>query len=237
MLLAPRQTFWDRLIGVLALRRPTYDAIRFDPAATTQVWWIVLLGGLFSGIGSFVLMNRITPMVLRSARPTSPDFEPFRIFASPGYGITSVVVSILGAIIGLFVISWLLRRAGQRLSNGAVVTVTNQEMRRLVGWSLVPSIVGSTVIVVFLALVPIDVESTSWSFSILWIVLVIPSLWWLAAINFAVRAAFDFSGSRALGTMALAWLYAVGIFVLVWVVLAIIFIGLGAVRTVGSAPG
>jgi len=44
------ETFLDRLAGVISLKRPTYETLQRDPAATPQSWLIVLFIGLANGI-------------------------------------------------------------------------------------------------------------------------------------------------------------------------------------------
>ena len=50
MLSVLQESFWERLSGVVGLKRPTYEAIQRDPEATSQSWWIVVLLGLANGI-------------------------------------------------------------------------------------------------------------------------------------------------------------------------------------------
>ena len=54
MLSVLEQSFWDRLAGVITLRRPTYEAIEHDPQATAQSWLIVVFLGLANGIAMIV---------------------------------------------------------------------------------------------------------------------------------------------------------------------------------------
>ena len=58
MLSVLQESFWERLSGVVGLKRPTYEAIQRDPEATSQSWWIVVLLGLANGIAWIV-----TPIV------------------------------------------------------------------------------------------------------------------------------------------------------------------------------
>src|SRR5918997_3219974 len=66
MLAVLQESFWERLTGVIGLKRPVYEAIQHDPEATSQSWWIVVLLGLANGIAWIV-----TPIV--TVFPGMPD--------------------------------------------------------------------------------------------------------------------------------------------------------------------
>ena len=67
MLSVLQESFWERLSGVIRLKRPTFEAIQRDPEATSQSWWIVVLLGLANGIAWIV-----TPILLDFPGMTRP---------------------------------------------------------------------------------------------------------------------------------------------------------------------
>jgi hypothetical protein len=137
MLSVMQESFWDRLAGVVRLSRPAFESIQRDAEATSQSWWIVVLLGLANGIASIV-----TPP--REIRFVGMTDEMARDFAAVAAALTfdttdrqlmALAAGILGAILGWYLSSWLLRVIGNRVAGRRV---TGEEMRRLVAWGSSP---------------------------------------------------------------------------------------------------
>src|SRR5690349_7230590 len=116
MLAALQQSFWDRLVGVLTLRRAVYEAIQHDPEATPQAWWIVIFLGPANGVALVT-----TPPHLDAA-DLSPDIaadvaalEVLFTFDTTGERVVALALGVVGAIVSWYVSSWLLRLVGRRV--------------------------------------------------------------------------------------------------------------------------
>ena len=141
MLSVLQESFWERLSGVIGLKRPVYEAIQRDPEATSQSWWIVVLLGLANGIAWIV-----TPIV--AVFPSMTD-EMARDVAAAGrrVHIRHDGASDHGAgrchsphhpeLVPVVMVA-----AGDRKPGGRQPgrKVTSAEMRRLVGWGYSPTL-------------------------------------------------------------------------------------------------
>ena len=137
----------DRFLGVLKLDAPTYEAIRQDVAANGQAWLIVLLSGLLSGIGSAAALRQSWPRLQEMLGRQAVDpatgqplpVEPVVLPAIPPAGalVSTIVLSIVGAVIGWFVIAALAGWAGKTFFGGDRAA-TGEQLRRLIGWSHAP---------------------------------------------------------------------------------------------------
>ena len=141
MLSVLQESFWDRLSGVIGLKRPVYEAIRHDPEATSQSWWIVVLLGLANGIAWIVtpIVAEFPGMTDEMARDIAPLVAAFT-FDTPERQIMALAAAILLTILSWYLWSWLLRVIGNRVAGSAGRKVTTAEMRRLVGWGYSPTL-------------------------------------------------------------------------------------------------
>src|SRR5688572_28114621 len=118
MLAVLQESFWERLAGIVALRRPTYEATQRDPAATAQAWWIVVLLGLANGIALIV-----TPLVAIApgmSEELADEFAATFTFDTTGRQLAALGAGIVGAILSWYVSSWLLRAIGNRVAGRQV---------------------------------------------------------------------------------------------------------------------
>lgn len=207
------QSFWDRLGGVIALRRPTYEAIRSDPEASGQAWLIVLLLGLANGIALIV-----TPLsTFFPAAPADGNPEATRVFAAftfdtTGERLLALAVGVIGAILSWYLSSWLLRAIGVRLSARTVQDLSPEEMRRLVAWGYAPTLAS------FLSLIPVLGP----------LLATLGSIWAFVTGVMAVRVAFDVGIGKAIAIEIVAFL--------VILLLAIVLVTIAIVIAVALGP-
>jgi len=191
MLSVLQESFWDRLSGVVSLKRPVYEAIQHDPEATSQSWWIVVLLGLANGIAWIV-----TPIV--AAFPGMTDEMSGDVaalvaaftFDTPERQIMALAVAILLTILSWYLSSWLLRVIGNRVAGAAGRKVTSAEMRRLVGWGYSPTLASF--------LTPIPVVGP--------LLATLGAFWTLVTGVMAVRTAFGVGIWKAIGIELAAFL-------------------------------
>lgn len=130
---------FERIIGILKLHRPTYQAIEADETATSQAAMIVGLVGLLGAIGAAigaVIANR----AMADLMPQLQDQLGALPFAMPQL---SPIGAFLSALLGAF-IAWLMWSAltyfiGTRLFGGQA---TFNEMLRLLGFAQAPRLLS-----------------------------------------------------------------------------------------------
>jgi hypothetical protein len=191
MLSVLQESFWERLSGVVRLKRPTFEAIQRDPEATSQSWWIVVLLGLANGIAWIV-----TPVVVdfpgmtdEMARDVAVVAAAFT-FDTTERQITALVVAILVTILIWYLSSWLLRVIGNRVAGKEGRQVTTAEMRRLVAWGYSPTLASF--------LTPIPVVGP--------LLATLGAFWTLVTGVMAVRTAFGVGIWKAIGIEVAAFL-------------------------------
>ncbi len=195
--MATEQSVVDRFLGVLKLDEPTYAAIKQDVAANSQAWLIVLLSGLLSGIGSVAALRQSWPQLqeMLGRQPVDPatgqplPVEPVVLPAVPPTGVlvSSLVFSVIGAVIGWFVISALAGWAGKTFFGGDRA-VTGEQLRRLVGWSYAP------LLLTVFGRVP----------AIGSIISLVVAVWAILTMVRALRTGLDLSSGKAIGTWLVA---------------------------------
>jgi hypothetical protein len=201
MLTALQESFWDRLGGVIALKRPAYEALRRDQTATAQAWLIVIFLGLANGIALVV-----TPVVADMpgvSGNVAGELSAALTFDTTERQLLALAAGIGGAILSWYLISWLLRLIGNRLVP-ASRRVGGEEMRRLVGWGYAPSLAAF--------LTPIPVLGP--------LLATLGAFWALVTGVMAVRAAFDVGIGKAIAIEIAAFL------ILLVVVTAIVLVAL-----------
>jgi hypothetical protein len=184
MLSVLQESFWERLSGVVGLKRPVYEAIRNDPEATSQSWWIVVFLGLANGIAWIVtpIVAAFPGMTDEMAKDVAPLVAAFT-FDTTERQITALVAAILLTILSWYLSSWLLRVIGNRVAGSAGRKVTTAEMRRLVGWGYSPTLASF--------LTPIPVVGP--------LLATLGAFWTLVTGVMAVRTAFGVGIWKAIG--------------------------------------
>ena len=210
MISALNESFLDRLSGVIALKRATYDALRRDPAATGQAWFIVVFLGLANGIALIT-----TPLVIvprDAADETAAALAQLAAalaFDTTERQVLALVMGVIGAIISWYLSSWLIRVIGNRVADSGQ-TATTTEMRRLVGWGYAPSLAS------FLSPIPLIGP----------LLALFGTLWAFVTGIMAVRAAFDIGIGKAVAIEVAAFflvLLVVMVVVVITVLLALPF--------------
>ncbi len=129
----------ERIMGILKLHRPTYQAIEADESATTQAAIIVALVGLLAAIGASigaVVANRAMADVM----PQLQDQLGALPFAVPQLSpIGAFISALLGAFLAWLVWSALTYFVGTRLFGGQA---TFNEMLRLLGFAQAPRLLS-----------------------------------------------------------------------------------------------
>src|SRR5215203_4168910 len=100
MLAVLRESFWERLTGVLALKRLTFETIQRDPEATSQAWWIVVLLGLANGIALIASpVVTVFPGMSEQMAGNAAEVAAVFTFDTTGRRLMALVASIIGAVI------------------------------------------------------------------------------------------------------------------------------------------
>src|SRR5215213_10123021 len=191
MLSVLQESFWERLSGVIGLKRPVYESLQHDPEATSQSWWIVVLLGLANGIAWIA-----TPILLDFPGMTDEMASDVAALAAAftfdtaDRQIAALVVAILLTILSWYLSSWLLRVIGNRVAGKEGPQVTTAEMRRLVAWGYSPTLASF--------LTPIPVVGP--------LLATLGALWTLVTGVMAVRIAFGVGIWKAIGIEIAAFL-------------------------------
>jgi hypothetical protein len=209
MLSVLQESFWERLSGVVRLKRPIFEAIQRDPGATSQSWWIVVLLGLANGIAWIVtpIVFEFPGMSDEMARDAAAVAAAFT-FDTTERQITALVVAILLTILSWYLSSWLLRVIGNRVAGKDGRQVTSAEMRRLVAWGYSPTLASF--------LTPIPVLGP--------LLATLGALWTFVTGVMAVRVAFGVGIWKAIGIEIAAFFFLVVLVVVVAVVLSTVVI-------------
>ncbi len=188
MLSVLRESFWERLSGVVGLKRLTYEAIQRDPEATSQSWWIVVLLGLANGIAWIATpIVAVFPGMPEEMAGSAAEFTAALTFDTTERQLAALAVAILGAILSWYLSSWLLRVIGNRVAGRQV---TGEEMRRLVAWGYSPTLASF--------LTPIPVAGP--------LLATLGTLWAFVTGVMAVRTAFGVGIWKAIGIELAAFL-------------------------------
>jgi hypothetical protein len=204
MLAVLQESFWDRLAGVVGLKRATFEGIRGDAGTASQAWWIILLLGLSQGI---VLVT--TPVALPfpgASDEVARELEALAAqftFETTDQQVLGLAASIVGLTLTWYLTSWLLTAIGNRLARPSGQPVTTAEMRRLVAWGYSPSLAWY--------LLPIPIVGP--------MLALVGWFWSLVTGIMAVRAAFGIGIWQAVVIRVAAFLAAVGVVILIAVAL------------------
>ena len=205
MLSVLQESFWERLSGVVSLKRPTYEAIQRDPEATSQSWWIVVLLGLANGIAWIVTpIVTVFPGMPEEMAGSAAELAAALTFDTAERQLMALAVAIVGAILSWYLSSWLLRVIGNRMAGRTGRQVTGEEMRRLVAWGYSPTLASF--------LTPIPVIGP--------LLATLGAFWTLVTGVMAVRTAFGVGIWKAIG-IELATFLVVLVVVVVVVLLTI----------------
>lgn len=185
------QSFWDRLGGVITLKRPTYEAIAPDSAASGQAWWIVVLLGLANGIALIVTpISTLFPATPADGSPDAASVVAAFTFDTTGERLLALAVGVIGAILSWYLSSWLLRAIGVRMSAKWGQDISPEQMRRLVAWGYSPTLAS------FFSLIPVLGPSLA----------TLGSIWAFVTGVLAVRVAFDVGIGKAIAIEIIAFL-------------------------------
>ena len=207
MLAVLQESFWERLAGIVGLKRAAYEGIRRDASTASQSWWIILLLGLSQGIVLVTAPVVLTvPGVSEEVSQELEDLAAQFTFETTDQQVLGLAASIVGLILTWYLTSWLLTAIGNRLARPAGQPVTTQEMRRLVAWGYSPSLAWY--------LLPIPIVGP--------LLALIGWFWSLVTGVMAVRVAFGVGIGQAVVIRVAAFLAAIGIIILVAVVLTTI---------------
>jgi membrane protein YqaA with SNARE-associated domain len=191
MLAVLQESFWERLSGVLTLKRPTFEAIQRDPEATSQAWWIVVLLGLANGIALIATpVVTVFPGMSEQMASNAAEVAAVFTFDTPGRKLMALIASVVGAVISWYLSAWLLRVIGNRMAGKDGGQVTAQEMRRLVGWGYSPTLAS------FLSPIPLIGP----------LLATLGTLWAFVTGVMAVRTAFGVGIGKAIGIEIAAFL-------------------------------
>jgi hypothetical protein len=204
MLAVLQESFWERLAGIIGLKRAAYEGIRQDENATSQSWWIILLLGLIQGITLVTtpLLTEFPGMSDEMARELEEIAAQFT-FETTDQQVLGLAASIAGLILTWYLTSSLLTSIGNRLARPAGQPVTTAEMRRLVAWGYSPSLAWY--------LLPIPIVGP--------MLALLGWFWSLVTGIMAVRVAFGVGIGPAIVIRVAAFLAAIGVAILVAVVL------------------
>ena len=209
MLSVLQESFWDRLSGVIRLKRPTYEAIQRDPEATSQSWWIVVLLGLANGIAWIVTpIVTVFPGMPEEMAGSAADVAAALTFDTTERQLMALAVATLGAILSWYLSSWLLRAIGNRVAGRVGRQITTEEMRRLVAWGYAPTLAS------FLRPIPVVGP----------LLATLGALWAFVTGVMAVRTAFGVGIWKAIGIALAAFLVLALLVVVIAVVLLTILI-------------
>jgi hypothetical protein len=207
MLTALQESFWDRLGGVITLKRPTYENLQRDPTATSQAWLIILFLGLANGIALIVTpVATVMPGVSSDVARTYAGIAAALTFDTTERQLLALAAGIVGAVVSWYLSSWLLCAIGNRVAASGRDKVSSQEMRRLVGWGYAPSLAS------FLAPIPLVGP----------LLATLGTFWALVTGVMAVRAAFDVGIWKAIAIEIAAFLVVLVVVVIV-VFITVIF--------------
>ncbi len=205
MLSVLQESFWERLVGVVALRRPTYEAIQHDPEATAQSWWIVVLLGLAQGIAVITTpLFTVVPGMSPEMASVVNDLAATFTFETPERQVLALAAGVAGLVLSWYVSSWLLRIIGNRVADRGGPPVNAEEMRRLVAWGYAPSLAS------LLTVIPVIGP----------LLATLGALWAFVTGVMAVRTAFGVGIWRAIAIEIAAFL-AVVLVVIVILVIAV----------------
>ena len=204
MLAVLQESFWDRLAGVVGLKRATFEGIRSDAGTASQAWWIILLLGLSQGIILVTTPVALTfPGVSEEMAVEFEDLAAQFAFETTDQQVLGLAASIVGLILTWRLTSWLLTAIGNRLARPSGQPVTTAEMRRLVAWGYSPSLAWY--------LLPIPIVGP--------LLALLGWFWSLVTGVMAVRAAFGVAIWQAVVIRVAAFLAAVGVVILIAVAL------------------
>ena len=203
MLSVLQESFWERLAGVVALRRATYEAIQNDPEATSQAWWIIVFLGIAQGIALITTpLITVAPGMSAEMAGAVADIAAAFTFDTADRQVLALAASVVGLILSWYLSSWLLRAIGHRVAGIGGQRVTPAEMRRLVAWGYSPSLAS------LLTVIPV-VGS---------LLATVGALWAFVTGVMAVRVAFGVGIWRAIAIEIAA-------FLIVLLVIVVILVG------------
>jgi len=175
-------SFVDRVVGAARLDVRTYEEVEADTTATPQAMGVVVLAALASGIGVATT------------------------------GATTVVGSIVAALVGWVVWAGLIWLTGTKLLPEPRTSADVGELLRTLGFASSPGLLLVLRIVPFVGL----------------LLELVVLVWQLAATVVAVRQALDYSSTlRAIGVCLIGWVIYVGVRFVIALMFGITSVALG----------
>jgi len=177
----------ERIMGILKLHRPTYQAIEADETATTQAAIIVAVVGLLAAIGASigaVVANRAMANVM----PQLQDQLGSLPFAVPQLSpIGAFLSALLGAFLAWLVWSALTYFVGTRLFGGQA---TFNEMLRLLGFAQAPRLLS---VLGFIPCLGALLSFAGW-------------IWSLITSYIAVKEGLDLDDGKTIATVVISFI-------------------------------
>ncbi len=159
-------TFTGRMLRAAKLDVNLYEEVEADTGGTTQAMAVVVLGSVAAGVGAGGS-------------------------GLGGSGLGVMLMVVVAALIGWFVLAYLTYWIGTRLLPEPQTSATHGELLRTIGFANSASILRA------LGVIP----------GLRDIVFMVTGIWMLVATVIAVRQALDYRGTlRAVGVCALGWL-------------------------------
>ena len=125
----------ERIIGILKLDVPTYEAVEHDPDATTQAAIIVLLVALIGAIGGYFTAGSMNALI----EQVGTDVELPGFMAGGLSPIGTAISAFINAFIGWILWAYGTYFVGTRLFGG---DATPQEMLRVLGYAQAPRLLS-----------------------------------------------------------------------------------------------
>ncbi len=172
----------NKMIRAAMLDVNLYEEVEADTSLTTEAILVVLIVSVVSGLGGLI------GSIARHGNP-----------------ITTLVGTILMALVGYFIWAFVVYIVGTSLFHG---TADYGEVLRTIGYAYSPNILG------FFTFIP----------CLGWLVALAGSIWALVAGVIAVRQALDFDTTNAILTVLIGW-----------VVMMVIVVLIGGVFGMGAA--
>ena len=172
-------SFQDRVVGAMRLQTTTFEEVEHDASATSQAAILVVAGAISGALASIAWI-----------------------------GITGALMSVVLALIGWVIGSFVILIVGTKLFPGKNTEADMGQMLRTVGFANAPSLFGVLAIVPFLGV----------------LIKIVLLIWGLVAMVIGVRQALDYDDT----------LKAVIVCVVAWVIM-ILVVAIGGMFGLGAA--
>lgn len=182
----------DRIMGVMRLDVPTFEAIEHDEDATMQAAIIVGVVALVGAIGAFTAGNALSGVVEQLGDLDIPDLAGRRALSPAGLALNSFISTFVGWVVWSYATYFI----GTRVFAGKA---TPGEMLRVIGFAQAPRI---------LALIPC--------------LGFIGTIYALVTSFVGIRQGLDLDNGKTFLTVILSWLAAVIVGAVIGTILGVI---------------